>query len=433
MGSDCSKLSEKDEPCLVFNCIAGLKQISSRNAYSYDQFIATLKSGTNYKGEPIKEAYLKMWSMYSPLKTSLRCLEQRGCNFELCVQRYIIKPLIDLNICPFFIRLYGGSTQCDFSQYAKIIFKIFSDEKVGIEKLMKAETGKEHECILNIARTLSFNDITVGEVETLNIMRNPMIRPLFITPSVIAKGLGKPDLETMKAMKTGFIATEMYPHSLRDVLRSGSEIDVNCMFLQIAYACLALNASKTVHNNLTLSNIKVQQLDRAHVMELHVIEQPLGSEAKIRFQTSLMCKIGDFSKSLAVRYRHNPNSFLTLKNSPIVSHNYDFVRFMLSLKEPENFQDMSAHAKKSVVTIFSILTYHPHAKAAFDELRFFPQPRYVDTMVFPSMYEIFMSLPQTLNILSTEPLTMDPFKTLNEFDFNPVNGRYEPSKIVRFM
>ena len=128
MGSSCSNLSELNNACYISNCTESVRGLSSNSASPSDTWVLRLKQGVHYESERITSAFMKFWvspetaallsnaPLLAGATTQLNAL--RGLDYELRVYRDVIRPLVDADICPHFIRYLGSGWKCRLSNLA---------------------------------------------------------------------------------------------------------------------------------------------------------------------------------------------------------------------------------------------------------------------------------------------------------------------------
>jgi len=311
MGNDCSRLNETHNPCEISQCLDTIKGIAADNSRSpADKFVGLLKSGTHYKNEPISYVFLKVWINFPVME------ENRALGYELCVQKYYIKKLVDKKICPFFIKFLAGRRNCRPENYFNLSKKAFlpgtSNEEIG-----------QH-----IKRNLSFNVLPSG----IEVARPPLEAPISeddVLEEVQFEGQTY-ILDDWRNHTMGFIVTEWQPQAttLREwlLLSSTTANDMKNVFTQIAYACLCMGMVDMHHNDLHPSNILVETVEKPQVWKFtYNLEDYSAGQFKLKIDH--MVKIFDFDRAITVRYGNNP----VVQTPQQRTLNFDFCFLMIAL------------------------------------------------------------------------------------------------------
>ena len=101
MGTTVSKdFTQFQNACEARDCIKTVHGLKPNSTSPSEQWILDLEEGVTYEGVKIEKAFLKFW-------VSSRVYENmaiQALDYELWVYRYAIRRLVDLNICPNFVR-----------------------------------------------------------------------------------------------------------------------------------------------------------------------------------------------------------------------------------------------------------------------------------------------------------------------------------------
>src|SRR3990167_9445038 len=110
MGNTCTNLERyAEKACDFYKCVAHVKGLASNSTSPTDYWILSLKQGAAYNNTPISWAFIKIFlDTNNPYELALL--------YEIKIYRDIIRPLLDKNICPNFVRYLGSGTQCSFDQ-----------------------------------------------------------------------------------------------------------------------------------------------------------------------------------------------------------------------------------------------------------------------------------------------------------------------------
>lgn len=317
MGNKCSDLKQDSDACDLYKCISKIKGLNSNSASVSDTMFLTFKDGSNYEGIPLRKGFLKYW-LFRTEQDKIKNKYEIGLDYELGIYRDIIRPLVDYNICPNFIRYIASGKECDIDS------------------------------VLNIVKTTISDENTADMVVERNIhylLNNEPDRPSISDPYETWVPYQKIRMKNYKNVKVNFLVTETIQTGsmdLFDFVENGYDVGelLQCMF-QVAAGCYAMSLAKMTHNDMHLGNILLQKIPKTTVT--YIINNIVHT-----FETTIKVKIFDFDRSYADSM--GKNSFLKyfslteqgLNNN--YSDNKDIIKFLGLLLE---HMDNSARPKIS--------------------------------------------------------------------------------------
>jgi hypothetical protein len=308
------ELQEYSDVCNMANCLSKeIKGIEAESASSTDAWIVNFKKGTTYNEEKIEHAFLKIWISNLTFKrldqgmlkkeeydyiTTEYSSDLLSLDYEAKVYRDIIKPLIELNICPNFIKFLGLGENCSFDNltsmlksnhlltrrkvnnttelnrywnlYGTSVALITDDIRNSIDKNYTDSTLKSFQ------KKLSIED--VEKKFTYNILANEAIGPGTITIE---------DFILKHKNNTGIPCTKK------------SDVEVWLVIFQVLAACYAMSSSKMCHNDLHLYNIYVEPIKEQRFNYIY-------DKTLFTFKTKHLVKVFDFDRSFVTRLGENP-------------------------------------------------------------------------------------------------------------------------------
>ena len=238
--------------------------MDSNSASPTDIWFLTFNDRTTYKGTFIKNAFLKLFIDINNISTKVKdeletSGELYGLNYELNIYKDIIRPIVDLNICPNFVKYLASGSNCSFNSLlnflkgGKVLNKkhILTDNEV--ERIF---TENIFSCLMNSCDyRSSINTITPEDFFRDNIYIKSKLKFSMILNEQI-----------------NFDTTKKYSSFLIDkynLKTFQSDILWETLF-QICAGCYAMSLSKTVHNDLHIGNIFVEDLGKK-VISLYFI------------------------------------------------------------------------------------------------------------------------------------------------------------------
>jgi hypothetical protein len=260
--SNTCELTEYKNVCEMGKCLDGnIVGLSPNSSSPTDTWIVQFKHGTTYEDKPIKNAFLKMWISNETFK-KLNSIENKyirplilknsGLNYEAAVYRHIIKPLIETNICPNFIKFLGTGKDCSFEDVVNM--------SVG-----NYNGGTKDEALVKQRTDTVFSTSVIIVNDSEKIMKRTKITDTY--PTEVVKRLEGSVSRKLVEDKFTFniIANEVVKPgtvSLDDFLKNiriNNSTKSRVIFQALA-ACYAMSCSKMCHNDLHLGNVYIEPL-----------------------------------------------------------------------------------------------------------------------------------------------------------------------------
>lgn len=279
MGTYCSRLDETHDPCDISGCVESVKGLESNSSSPTDTWILTFKDGTSYKNIQIKEAFMKL---FVDTRNVMYDKAIDGLYYEMTMYRNHIRPLIDTDICPYFIRYLSNSESCSYVDMMKILVKGIPDD---MAKQMN----------YNFTRNIKY--MLLGENGRPSINSN--------VPGNINQDISF----DITKLKFGFLMNQL-PKGSNTLLNvynqtlSISDRELAIIIYQVFIGCYAMELSKIAHNDLHPGNVFIEILDHPVVIE-YLIEHE-GDVINCKFETKYVPRIYDFDRAYAVNMGNNP-------------------------------------------------------------------------------------------------------------------------------
>lgn len=142
MGGECSNLAQLSNPCELAACTQSIQTFSKNTASFSVQALLTLVQDTHFRGDPVKQVFLKLFlhpssltpSLYKQFETSVSLplgvsflkydqvlLALQRLEQELTVYGSVIQPIVLQQICPFFTNVYSTGHSCSYSQLEALL------------------------------------------------------------------------------------------------------------------------------------------------------------------------------------------------------------------------------------------------------------------------------------------------------------------------
>jgi len=300
------ELTENTNICNIDSCIINVEGKPSNSESPTDIWILSFERNTTYNGINLETAMLKLFANLESInseaddeETYLKMFDSlSGLNYEMKVYKEIINPLLNLSICPNFVRCLATQERCTYEN----IFNFLKDNTTYGSGYSNNEFHLDDDEVKNILnkniKECLLNFCTSRESINTKLETSKEISPqnLLITYNMILnENMDLPNVRKYESWFTNKL----------------SEKDLWATTFQIVAACYAMSLSKMVHNDLHLGNIFVKDLGE-EVSSIYVVNRKfyvISSRWKIFFY--------DFDRSYVERFDKNPfiNNDLCLRHS----------------------------------------------------------------------------------------------------------------------
>ena len=252
-GNACSKLNMYENACLIAPCLSEVNGLASNSTSPTDTWILTFKQGVKYNNKPIQKAFLKFYIDPDSLDdapkdyTNFQCdkykylLTLQGLNYEIQVYKDVIKPLLDNNICPNFVRYLGSGKSCSQKNLIDML-----DGKASVRS----------------NPTITMDRETAGYLLERNLMFMKVNNRDYPRPSIndnLTKSLRG---ESPKNYKVNFLINEAISKNTKSFFDWFKDYGILSELVlmaitQVLCACYAMSLSKMTHNDLHSGNVWV--------------------------------------------------------------------------------------------------------------------------------------------------------------------------------
>uniref|UniRef100_A0A6C0LWR3 Protein kinase domain-containing protein n=1 Tax=viral metagenome TaxID=1070528 RepID=A0A6C0LWR3_9ZZZZ len=327
--SNSCELQEYSDVCQMAACldnsngdinpdtIMGLKADS---ASPTDTWIVKFKDTTTYDRIPIQQAFLKIWvsnysykcldehviqfapnnprnkSIFDTYKNKNKALNS-GLNYEARVYRDIVKPMIEKNICPNFVKFLGLGKDCSVDSLIRML-NVGDPHPVSNFRNLYGNTVSMMTTVIGGPKR---NKITDGysreELSTRNDIISPENLKKHITYNIIANEVIKPN--TLKLWE--FVhQTDAFGYQGRD--DDPNPVYWNVIF-QILASCYAMSQTKMNHNDLHLGNVYIEPVDDSGGSRRFNYNY---GNTLFTFESQYIAKVYDFDRGYVTRFGDNP-------------------------------------------------------------------------------------------------------------------------------
>ncbi len=216
-------------PCKISHCVESISGLASNSSSPTDTWIIKFRPGTKYENKLVDKGFMKIFLSTRHLANAkydyLLLLE--GLAYEVKIYRDIIRPLVDHQICPNFVKYLGSAINCSYGDMS-----VFLGKTVPEANLLRNifYIGNE------LSNRPSINNPAVDPAKSVSLVQAQSQLYDFL----ITEPTGPSDYQTLAAYvaSPGLDINELFK-----------------MYFQIVVACYALSLSKTSHNDLHLGNI----------------------------------------------------------------------------------------------------------------------------------------------------------------------------------
>ena len=313
----CGDLSKGVGKCSLADCVEETVGLKSNSVSMTDTWLLTFNDGVRYNGVPVKKGFVKLWTddtkalRDSYLFNSIDQMQQQEylvsvyrLIYEEQIYREVIRPLIDANVAPVFVRHLTSGRGCSLSNMASFIKldeSIETKEMRVMENVKSIILGDGFHLPVTDSELLSRSDDLFGLSQTDDkIQYSYIVTEAFKGPTFrewAAKLWGNSADAGLKGR--GLISgpdTSLFNDSVDDPYGEGEFWEV---LLQVYMGCYAMGLSLTTHNDLHSDNVFIQDLGTRQPT-LYVIEGEC-----YHFNTRWRPLIYDFDRSFSMRVGFN--------------------------------------------------------------------------------------------------------------------------------
>jgi hypothetical protein len=286
--SECKNLHEYGDACEIYPCVQKVTGLSSNSSSPTDTWILEFDKGTNYDSTPINKAFVKWFVSSKSLNLYPGIGEDYmesilGLEYEINIYRSVIRPLIDLNICPNFVRYLGSGTKCTYNDLLNMLQN-------------KGDVLPNNELEENLERNILY---------MLNKMRK--------RPSINDYRGNKHDWENIEKIRSqtkynmlvnelvDMSKTRTFSKVLDNELGKGLTPEIWSLIFQVIAGCYSMSLSKMVHNDLHTGNIWVVKIPKTKLT--YIINDECYT-----FYSENKPEIYDFDRSYVERFGINKKS-----------------------------------------------------------------------------------------------------------------------------
>ena len=300
----CEDLLKYENPCKISNCVEGIIGLASSSASPTDTWILTMKNNVKYNNEPVTNVFMKIFINPTSIQqkenkflSQYACVYKenherrldgnvvalKGLQYEVNVYSDVIRPLIDNNICPHFIKYIASSNHCTFDNLMDIIKPTLRKERKPSDYMLlrsvmymrqnMAGRPKINEGVVNFdfLKQLNLFKPRVGLMtETINGKTNDILGRIGMpanTPYdelVFSQYLY--DIQYNDFYSYGFLINESISDSTTTFYgfyrSQGSVLTDACVgvLFQVMIACYTMSLCHMAHNDIHVENVMVEKL-----------------------------------------------------------------------------------------------------------------------------------------------------------------------------
>ena len=265
--------------CKLFSYITKVKGFPSNSASPTDTWNITFKNNIISDTKFVSDGFLKIYidpKSIKPVPAELIAL-----NYELQVYRDVIKPLINNNICPNFVRFISSGEGCSYDD----LLNFLTGKLEFNGKLLNNQ-----ECKQNLDRNIYIiknQDNSRPAIQNVNGRKITYLDKLNLKYNMILN-------ENIKNATTLFDWIKIFNTDI-----STNLVEFWNILFQACYACYCMSLSKMVHNDLHSGNIFIEDLKKP-VQMVYVVN---GN--KILIETRYKALIYDFDRAYVERLGRN--------------------------------------------------------------------------------------------------------------------------------
>ena len=308
-----SDVCEMAECLQEFSSTSTIVGLNADSASLSDTWIVKFKDGTTYDEEPMQKAFLKMWIsnssykglnennfQFSPAIPNDQSIFERnrdkqiivnsGLNYEARVYRDIVKPMIEKNICPNFVKFLGLGKNCSPESLLKMLKHQNPNENLNSNQLF----GNAVAMMCNWKRLKITERYSASQIAKFEKHMSKETFQQNITYNIIANEVIKPD--------TMDFSRFLRDHKMFINGTTPNPVVWNVIF-QILAACYSMSKTKMNHNDLHLGNIYIEPVDDSGNSKRFNYEY---ENTLFTFESRYIAKVYDFDRSYVTRFGDNP-------------------------------------------------------------------------------------------------------------------------------
>ena len=128
--------------CQMAEITKSVKGIPGNSSSPTDTWVLQLDEKACYLNADIKRAFIKIHinsSSFNPIEGKFKNEEElQALEYEIRVYRDIVRPLVDLDICPHFVRYLAHSTNCSKDSLVNILKKDSNLNNYSLERFERS-------------------------------------------------------------------------------------------------------------------------------------------------------------------------------------------------------------------------------------------------------------------------------------------------------
>lgn len=306
-------IDEKTDVCNIYKTIKKISGFDADSSSPTDTWIITFKNGTRYKNEEISSGFLKLFVEYSTLPSTtdrMLILKLKGLNYELKLYKDVIRPLIDLNICPNFVKYLASGERCTYTN----LLNMLENNLYNAKKIPKSEIPKILNRNINCTIDIKCDTRYSIDRQTFNYLDNVNPPNSKYRYNMILNEQIPPNSDKFSDFMFTYRGSKNFNNAIRTII------------FQIAAGCYAMSLSKMVHNDMHSGNIFITKLAKPEVLT-YIIDKK-----EYRFETKYIAYIYDFDRGYCEYLGNNPflDRKVCLNNSQcnLFINNKDMLKIM---------------------------------------------------------------------------------------------------------
>lgn len=292
MENKCLKLNKNINACKINECINKIQILSHNSASPSNIWILNFKNNTKYENQEIKQGFLKFFiNNYKP--------KNLGLLYEIKVYKYIVRKLLDNDVCPHFIKFIASSNIKNPCKYKDLFFMLYNKDING-KNMNKDE--------INFLLTSSINQID-HNIKHINDRNNYNIdiKNKFTDLHNKFNNYSYSFLINEMIHKNTFTLNEFMMFIIQEDHKIYNEIIVSIMY-QIMLTCYVMSLCKMTHNDMHLGNIWIEEISEDEYDENENFKSfyyCINNNRVIRLKTQYKVMIFDFDRTYVEKLGKN--------------------------------------------------------------------------------------------------------------------------------
>jgi hypothetical protein len=232
--------------CEMSSCIRGVHGHRTSGRTCTSDWTVKFNDDTRYENDLISEGMVKVWIHHNSYVKFVSKIKKGvlrklfGMSYDINVNKRIIRPLVDFNVCPNFVHFLGGGQGCTYDDIVRMLGRYGGPkskiEDAFVRNVMYMKNG------VDIVPSVT-NFATVQLTSKMRKLAKSFVYDLIVT---------NPAMDTKKHKVEKF--NEFIIQDSRYLMHSQWHV-----IFQVVAGCYAMSESGLIHNNMNPSSVTIKR------------------------------------------------------------------------------------------------------------------------------------------------------------------------------